>query len=92
MRCLSLERQDEQRGLGQISHPAGFTRTDAPLSAMLQFSTPLVNSISSWPEQQADITHKLSLDTEVPPAISVGRRACHRRGGDHRGGINGCIL
>ena len=38
---------------------SGFTRSDAPLSATLQFSTPLVNSISSWPEQQADITRKL---------------------------------
>jgi len=26
-----------------------FTRTDMPLSVTLQFSTPLVNSISSWP-------------------------------------------
>jgi len=38
----------------------GFTRTTDVLSgATLQFSTPLVNSISSWPEQQADITRKL---------------------------------
>jgi hypothetical protein len=27
--------------------------------AMLEFSTPLRNSISSWLEQQTDITHKL---------------------------------
>ena len=31
---------------------------DAPLNATLQFSTPLVNSISTWPEQQADVTRK----------------------------------
>ena len=38
---------------------SGSSRNDAPLSATLQFSTPLVNSISTWPEQQADITRKL---------------------------------
>jgi hypothetical protein len=44
------------------------TRTDAPLNATLQFSTPLVNSISSWPEQQADITRKLKkIQNSLPP-------------------------
>ncbi|KAF8258940.1 hypothetical protein EI94DRAFT_1066976 [Lactarius quietus] len=47
---------------------SGFSRTDAPLSATLQFSTPLVNSISSWPEQQADITRKLKkTQKSLPP-------------------------
>jgi hypothetical protein len=47
---------------------SGFTRTDAPLSATLQFSSPLVNSISSWPEQQADITRKLKkTQKSLPP-------------------------
>ncbi|KAH9987661.1 hypothetical protein BJV74DRAFT_978753 [Russula compacta] len=47
---------------------SGFTRTDAPLSATLQFSTPLINSISSWPEQQADITRKLKkTQKSLPP-------------------------
>ena len=46
----------------------GFTRTDAPLSTTLQFSTPLVNSISSWPEQQANITRKLEkTQKSLPP-------------------------
>jgi hypothetical protein len=46
----------------------GSTRTDAPLSATLQFSTPLVNSISSWLEQQADLTRKLKkMKTPLPP-------------------------
>ena len=41
---------------------------DAPLSATLQFSTPLANSISSWPEQQADITRKVrKLQKSLPP-------------------------
>jgi hypothetical protein len=34
-------------------------RIDVPLSVTLQFSTPLVNSISSWLEQQANLTRKL---------------------------------
>jgi hypothetical protein len=47
---------------------SGFSRTDAPLSATLQFSTPLVNSISAWPEQQADITRKLKkTQKSLPP-------------------------
>jgi hypothetical protein len=47
---------------------SGNTRTDAPLSAILQFSTPLVNSISSWLEQQADLTHKLKkTQNSLPP-------------------------
>ncbi len=45
-----------------------FMRTAAPLSARLQFSTPLVNSISSWPEQQANITQKLKkTQKSLPP-------------------------
>jgi hypothetical protein len=45
----------------------GFTRTDALLSATLQFSTPLVNSIASWLEQQADITWKVKKTQKSPP-------------------------
>ena len=44
-----------------------FTRSDAPLSATFQFNTPLVNSISSWPEQQADITRKLKKTQKSLP-------------------------
>ncbi|KAI0249408.1 hypothetical protein BJV78DRAFT_1228260 [Lactifluus subvellereus] len=47
---------------------SGFSRMDAPLSATLQFSTPLVNSVSSWPEQHADITRKLrKTQKSLPP-------------------------
>src|SRR5579863_6996112 len=37
---------------------SGFTFMDATLGATFQFSTPLVNLIPSWPEQQTDITRK----------------------------------
>lgn len=41
---------------------------DAPLSATLQFSSPLADSISSWPEQQTDITRKVKkLQKSLPP-------------------------
>jgi hypothetical protein len=41
---------------------------DAPLSTTLQFSPPLINSISSWPEQQTDITRKVKkLQKSLPP-------------------------
>jgi len=46
----------------------GFTRiTDVLSGAALQFSTSLVNSISSWPEQQADITRKLKKTQKAFP-------------------------
>ena len=32
---------------------------DAPLSATLQFSTPVLNTVSSWPAQQVEIHKKL---------------------------------
>ena len=41
---------------------------DAPLSTTLQFSPPLINSISSWPEQQTDIARKVKkLQKSLPP-------------------------
>jgi len=47
---------------------SGFSRMDAPLSTTLQFSSPLINSISSWPEQQTDITRKVKkLQKSLPP-------------------------
>ncbi|KAI0271985.1 hypothetical protein BGY98DRAFT_1108804 [Russula aff. rugulosa BPL654] len=46
----------------------GFSRMDAPLSTTLQFSSPLINSISAWPEQQTDITRKVKkLQKSLPP-------------------------
>ncbi|PPQ65039.1 hypothetical protein CVT26_015735 [Gymnopilus dilepis] len=48
---------------------AGFTRMDAPLSATLQFSTPLTNSISTWPSQNAEINKKLKKTHKALPAF-----------------------
>ncbi|KAF9220710.1 hypothetical protein BS17DRAFT_713899 [Gyrodon lividus] len=46
----------------------GFSRTDAPLSATLQFSTPVAHTISSWPTHNADITKKLKkTQRSLPP-------------------------
>ncbi|KAH7886807.1 hypothetical protein F5I97DRAFT_1870488 [Phlebopus sp. FC_14] len=45
----------------------GFTRTDAPLNATLQFSTPVVHTISSWPTHNADITKKLKKTQRALP-------------------------
>lgn len=42
---------------------------DAPLSATLQFSTPLTNTITSWPTQSADITRKLKKTQKSLPAF-----------------------
>ncbi|KAG1748080.1 hypothetical protein EDB19DRAFT_1893817 [Suillus lakei] len=47
----------------------GFTRTDAPLSATLQFSTPLTHTISSWPSHNADLTKKLKKTARTLPAF-----------------------
>ena len=44
----------------------GFTCTDAPVRATLQFNTPFVNSISSLPEQYADIARKLKNTQKSP--------------------------
>lgn len=47
---------------------AGFSRTDAPLSATLQFSTPLASSINTWGSQQADLHRKLKkTQKSLPP-------------------------
>jgi hypothetical protein len=60
MGCHSLDEAAKRTTLTWTDFSSsGFTWTDTPLSATLQFSTPLVNSISSWPEQQANITQKL---------------------------------
>ena len=45
---------------------SGFTRMDAPLSATLQFSTPLTTTISSWPAHSADIHKKLKTQKALP--------------------------
>jgi len=61
----------------------GFTHTDVPLSATLQFSTPLVNLNLASPEQQADITHKLKKTQKSLPPIWMGHRACDGHTGDY---------
>lgn len=42
---------------------------DAPLSATLQFSTPLATTISTWPTQNAEITKKLKKTHKSLPAF-----------------------
>jgi hypothetical protein len=48
---------------------AGFSRMDAPLSATLQFSTPVANTITSWPAQSADLNKKLKKTQKSLPAF-----------------------
>ena len=48
---------------------SGFTRSDAPLTATLQFSTPFANQISSWPSQSAEINKKLKKSQKLLPAF-----------------------
>ncbi|KAG6919716.1 hypothetical protein DXG01_002662 [Tephrocybe rancida] len=47
---------------------SGFTRTDAPLSATLQFSPPVAKTISSWPAHNAEMSKKLKkTEKALPP-------------------------
>ncbi|KAI0264839.1 hypothetical protein BC834DRAFT_924457 [Gloeopeniophorella convolvens] len=46
----------------------GFSRSDAPLNATLQFSTPLAHSIDAWPAQRAELARKLKkAHSALPP-------------------------
>ncbi|RDB21827.1 hypothetical protein Hypma_011076 [Hypsizygus marmoreus] len=46
----------------------GFSRTDAPLSATLQFSPPVAKTISSWPSHNAEMSRKLKkTHKSLPP-------------------------
>ncbi|KAG6897989.1 hypothetical protein C0992_007943 [Termitomyces sp. T32_za158] len=46
----------------------GFTRSDAPLSATLQFSAPVAKTISAWPAHNAEIAKKLKkTEKALPP-------------------------
>lgn len=45
----------------------GFNRTDARLSATLQFSTPVAHTISSWPTKNENITKKLKKTQRALP-------------------------
>ena len=46
---------------------AGFSRTDDPLNATLQFSQPITTTISSWPTQQEEIRRKLKKTHKALP-------------------------
>ncbi|KAH7910413.1 hypothetical protein BJ138DRAFT_1152931 [Hygrophoropsis aurantiaca] len=46
---------------------SGFSRSDAPLNATLQFSTPVAHTISSWPSHNATITKKLKKNQRALP-------------------------
>ncbi|KAF9466768.1 hypothetical protein BDZ94DRAFT_1157316 [Collybia nuda] len=48
---------------------AGFTRSDAPLSATLQFSSPVSKTISSWPTHNAEMSKKLKKTQKALPAF-----------------------
>jgi len=59
------------------------------VTAAPQFSTLVVNLISSWPEQQSEITCKVkNTQKSLPPFHG----ACYRHGGHDRGSIDGRVL
>ncbi|EMD35972.1 hypothetical protein CERSUDRAFT_138713 [Gelatoporia subvermispora B] len=45
----------------------GFSRTDAPLNATLQFSAPVTNTVNSWPAHSAEISRKLKKTQKALP-------------------------
>ena len=47
----------------------GFSRSDAPLSATLQFAAPLTTTISAWPIRQSEIQHKLKKTQKALPTF-----------------------
>ncbi|KAI0925430.1 hypothetical protein AcW1_002909 [Taiwanofungus camphoratus] len=48
---------------------SGFTRSDAPLNATLQFSTPVTATVNSWPAHSAEITRKLKKAQKSLPTF-----------------------
>ncbi|TFY57804.1 hypothetical protein EVJ58_g6801 [Rhodofomes roseus] len=48
---------------------SGFSRTDAPLNATLQFSTPIANTVSSWPAHSVEIHRKLKKAQKALPSF-----------------------
>ncbi|RDX50699.1 hypothetical protein OH76DRAFT_436054 [Lentinus brumalis] len=48
---------------------SGFSRSDAHLSATLQFSAPVANTINSWPTHQAEMHRKLKKTQKALPAF-----------------------
>ncbi|OCH84945.1 hypothetical protein OBBRIDRAFT_891493 [Obba rivulosa] len=45
----------------------GFSRTEAPLNATLQFSAPVTNTVNSWPAHSAEISRKLKKTQKALP-------------------------
>jgi hypothetical protein len=70
-RLTSLQSRSEKRQTLSWSDfsEAGFSRSDAPLSATLQFSTPISSSINTWGSQQADLHRKLKKTQKSLPAF-----------------------
>ncbi|KAG8919332.1 hypothetical protein FRC02_001745 [Tulasnella sp. 418] len=48
---------------------SGFSRNEMPLSATLQFSTPISSTISTWPTHAEDIHRKLKKTQKVLPTF-----------------------
>jgi len=48
---------------------AGFSRTDDPLSATLQFSSPVAKAISTWPAHNAEMSKKLKKTEKSLPSF-----------------------
>lgn len=57
---------DKRRTLTWADFSAsGFTRSDAPLSATLQFSAPVAHSIQAWPAHSEEVHRKLKKTHKV---------------------------
>ncbi|CCM00227.1 uncharacterized protein FIBRA_02255 [Fibroporia radiculosa] len=48
---------------------AGFSRSDAPLNATLQFSTPVTNTVNAWPLHSVEIHRKLKKTQKSLPVF-----------------------
>jgi hypothetical protein len=71
-RCsLLLQARNEKRGTISWNDfsSTGFSRSDDPLSATLQFAAPLTTTISAWPTRQSEIRHKLKKTQKALPAF-----------------------
>jgi hypothetical protein len=48
---------------------AGFSRTDAPLDGVLQFSAPIAKNIESWPDKQEEMRRRLRKAQKALPTF-----------------------
>jgi hypothetical protein len=48
---------------------AGFSRTDAPLDGVLQFSAPIAKNIESWPDKQEELRRRLRKAQKALPTF-----------------------